>query len=278
MHMPEGPEIYRVAQKLSKAISGKKIISIEFGLERLKGWEEVLINSQITSVKSQAKAMLISTDSGYTIYSHNQLYGRWDIRRSTTAEKKTNRSLRILIETESHTARLYSASDIEVLDAVDLASHPFLSKLGPDLLDKDVSDAQLVEHISSGRFDKRALKHLLLDQSFLSGIGNYLRSEILFEANLHPDTRLGKLSQAKKSELALISRKITERALAQNGITIDYEIAEKLKLEGLTKRQYRHWVFTRDGNPCRRCGSTIIHTRVGGRRLDFCPSCQPELT
>ena len=276
--MPEGPEIYRVAQKLSKAISGKKIISIEFGLERLKGWEEVLINSQITSVKSQAKAMLISTDSGYTIYSHNQLYGRWDIRRSTTAEKKTNRSLRILIETDSHTARLYSASDIEVLDAVDLASHPFLSKLGPDLLDKDVSDTQLVEHISSGRFDRRALKHLLLDQSFLSGIGNYLRSEILFEANLHPDTRLGKLSQAKKSELALISRKITERALAQNGITIDYEIAENLKLEGLTKRQYRHWVFTRDGNPCRRCGSTIIHTRVGGRRLDFCPSCQPELT
>lgn len=276
--MPEGPEIYRVAQKLSKAISGKKIISIEFGLERLKGWEEVLINSQITSVKSQAKAMLISTDSGYTIYSHNQLYGRWDIRRSTTAEKKTNRSLRILIETDSHTARLYSASDIEVLDAVDLASHPFLSKLGPDLLDKDVSDDQLIEHISSGRFDRRALKHLLLDQSFLSGIGNYLRSEILFEANLHPDTRLGKLSQAKKSELALISRKITERALAQNGITIDYEIAENLKLEGLTKRQYRHWVFTRDGNPCRRCGSTIIHTRVGGRRLDFCPSCQPELT
>ena len=276
--MPEGPEIYRVAQKLSKAISGKKIISIEFGLERLKGWEEVLINSQITSVKSQAKAMLISTDSGYTIYSHNQLYGRWDIRRSTTPEKKTNRSLRILIETDSHTARLYSASDIEVLDAVDLASHPFLSKLGPDLLDKDVSDAELIEHISSGRFDRRALKHLLLDQSFLSGIGNYLRSEILFEANLHPDTRLGKLSQAKKSELALISRKITERALAQNGITIDYEIAENLKLEGLTKRQYRHWVFTRDGNPCRRCGSTIIHTRVGGRRLDFCPSCQPELT
>lgn len=276
--MPEGPEIYRVAQKLSKAISGKEIISIEFGLERLKGWEEVLINSQITSVKSQAKAMLISTDSGYTIYSHNQLYGRWDIRRSTTAEKKTNRSLRILIETDSHTARLYSASDIEVLDAVDLASHPFLSKLGPDLLDKDVSDTQLVKHISSGRFDRRALKHLLLDQSFLSGIGNYLRSEILFEANLHPDTRLGKLSQAKKSELALISRKITERALAQNGITIDYEIAENLKLEGLTKRQYRHWVFTRDGNPCRRCGSTIIHTRVGGRRLDFCPSCQPELT
>lgn len=276
--MPEGPEIYRVAQKLSKALSGKKIISIEFGLERLKGWEEVLINSQITSVKSQAKAMLISTDSGYTIYSHNQLYGRWDIRRSTTAEKKTNRSLRILIETDSHTARLYSASDIEVLDAVDLASHPFLSKLGPDLLDKDVSDTQLVEHITSGRFDRRALKHLLLDQSFLSGIGNYLRSEILFEANLHPDTRLGKLSQAKKSELALTSRKITERALAQNGITIDYEIAENLKLEGLTKRQYRHWVFTRDGNPCRRCSSTIIHTRVGGRRLDFCPSCQPELT
>lgn len=276
--MPEGPEIYRVAQKLSKALSKKKVLSIEFGLDRLKGWEEVLINSMITSVRSHGKAMLISTDSGYTIYSHNQLYGRWDIRLSKTAERKTNRSLRILIETSTHTARLYSASDIEVLDAVDLASHPFLSKLGPDLLDFEISENGLVKHITSGRFDRRALQHLLLDQSFLAGIGNYLRSEILFEAGLHPKTRFGNLESKQKQELAIIARKITKRALDQNGITIDYEIAENLKNEGLTKRQYRHWVFTRDGEPCRRCGSTIIHTRVGGRRLDYCPSCQPELT
>ena len=57
------PEIYRVAQKLSKALSNKKVLSIEFGLDRLKGWEEVLINSMITSVRSHGKAMLISTDS-----------------------------------------------------------------------------------------------------------------------------------------------------------------------------------------------------------------------
>ena len=88
--MPEGPEIYRVAQKLSKALSNKKVLSIEFGLDRLKGWEEVLINSVITSVRSHGKAMLISTDSGYTIYSHNQLYGRWDIRLTKTAERKTS--------------------------------------------------------------------------------------------------------------------------------------------------------------------------------------------
>ena len=50
----EGAEIYRVAQKLSKALE-KKVLSIEFGLDRLKGWEEVLINSMITSVRSHGK-------------------------------------------------------------------------------------------------------------------------------------------------------------------------------------------------------------------------------
>ena len=64
--------------------------------------------------------MLIGVDSGLTIYSHNQLYGRWDLRRATTAPKPTNRSLRMLIRTRNHAARLYSASDI----SGDIAGRP----------------------------------------------------------------------------------------------------------------------------------------------------------
>ena len=56
----------------------------------------------------------------------------------------------MLIRTPNHAARLYSASDIEVLDPVGLASHPFLAKLGPDLLDPDQSMRDLIDHVTSG--------------------------------------------------------------------------------------------------------------------------------
>ena len=275
--MPEGPEIHRVAQRLAKALDGQRTEEVRFGLERLRGWESDLTGATVTSVRSRGKAMLIGVDSGLTIYSHNQLYGRWDLRRATTAPKPTNRSLRMLIRTPNHAARLYSASDIEVLDPVGLASHPFLAKLGPDLLDPDQSMRDLIDHVTSGRFDRRRLDYLLLDQAFLAGVGNYLRSEILFESGLHPRRKLGALSADERTRLVEQARTVTQRALDHNGVTVDPALAVRLKEEGIARRRYRHYVFTRDGAPCRRCGSEIQHDRVGGRRVDHCPTCQPSV-
>ena len=51
---------------------------------------------------------------------------------------RTQRQLRVLLETESHRALLYSATDIEMLDSSELASHPFLLRIGPDILDSDL--------------------------------------------------------------------------------------------------------------------------------------------
>ena len=98
--MPEGPEIHRVAQRLAKALDGQRTEEVRFGLERLRGWESDLTGATVTSVRSRGKAMLIGVDSGLTIYSHNQLYGRWDLG-APTAPKPTNRSLRMLIRTRN---------------------------------------------------------------------------------------------------------------------------------------------------------------------------------
>jgi endonuclease-8 len=58
------------------------------------------------------------------------------------------------------------------------------------------------------------------------------------------------------------------------GITVDLELYEQLKDIGLSRGQARHWVFTRNDRPCHQCGELILHTRPGGRRLDYCPTCQ----
>ena len=69
------------------------------------------------------------------MYSHNQLYGRWTVNLKTTELKPTGRTLRLELGTDKHVARLWSATDIMLLEPWMLSGHPYLSKLGPDVAD-----------------------------------------------------------------------------------------------------------------------------------------------
>src|SRR5210317_2292932 len=113
--MPEGPEIRRAADKVAAVLVGKETESVTFGLPRLQRFEERFRGHTVTAVDTRGKAMLTRFDNGLTIYSHNQLYGRWYTVRAPHMPK-TNRQLRIELCTRTHKALLYSASDIDVLD------------------------------------------------------------------------------------------------------------------------------------------------------------------
>ena len=105
--------------------------------------------------------------------------------RKTSKGRKTNRSLRIKLETETHVASLWSATDIELLEPWEVEQHPYIARLGPDVADEEIEYKPVLEQIQNKKFGRR-ICHLLLDQSFLAGVGNYLRSEILFNAGLQP--------------------------------------------------------------------------------------------
>ena len=159
------------------------------------------------AVEPRGKAMLIRFDNGLNIYSHNQLYGKWMVRRARSYPD-TNRQLRLALHTAQKSALLYSASDIEVLPDEALGAHPFLRRIGPDVLDADVSPSQITQRLQDKAFYRRQLAILLLDQHFLCGLGNYLRSEILFDAGIYPtcrptDCSLGSLKHLGESAIAL---------------------------------------------------------------------------
>jgi endonuclease-8 len=123
-------------------------------------------------------------------------------------------------------------------------------------------------------FRRRRLTSLLLDQGFLAGIGNYLRSEILFVGQTHPSLRPTDCSQEQIEQLARAAIQLSRQSYQTGGITTDLELAETLRRQGASRRQYRFWVFGRDEEPCYKCGTLIIKDEIGGRRLYFCPSCQ----
>ncbi len=271
--MPEGPEIRRAADQIAKAIVERPITSVFFAFDHLKRYETVLKEQQVTAVQTKGKAMLIRFSNQLNIYSHNQLYGVWMIR-SLHDYPQTARQLRLAIHSDKKSALLYSASDIEVLDEVAVLHHPFLSKLGPDVLDAETTPAQIAERLLDTRFHRRRLVSLLLDQHFLCGLGNYLRSEILFVARVHPTFRPQDCSQKQILKLAEASIAVTHQSYVSKGITNDLQLAQQLKAEGKRRSDYRHFVFGRQGKPCYICGTPIVKEMLAGRRLYSCPTCQ----
>lgn len=271
--MPEGPEIHRAAHRLRKALEGKVITHVECPYTTIRGQEHRFLEQEVLQVKARSKAMLMYIGDD-VLYSHNQLYGRWTVQKKTSKERKTNRSLRIKLETETHVACLWSATDIELLEPWQVENHPYIARLGPDVADEEIESKSVLEQIQNTKFGGRQLCHLLLDQSFLAGVGNYLRSEILFNARLHPTRKLKSLTQDEQTRFADSAILTTRLAYVQKGATVDKDLYDLLREQGMSRRQARHYVFTRDGLNCHACEGLISHTRLSGRRLDYCPNCQ----
>lgn len=272
--MPEGPEIRIAADKLERAIAGRVTTSVYFAFEVLKPLQRQLTGLRVLNVETRGKAMLTRFENDWVIYSHNQLYGRWMISRAGVMPN-TKRQLRLAIHNHEKSALLYSASDIEVLTADQLCRHPFLSKLGPDCLSHDISTGLIVDRLRSPEFGKRQLAGLLLDQSFIAGLGNYLRAEILYFAAIHPKTIPANCSDKQLNRLAKYIKKLPRRSYSSGGVVNPPALVKVLKSKGkMRKSQYRFSVYKRDGMACYQCGQVIESLVTGGRKMYFCPGCQ----
>lgn len=271
--MPEGPEIRTSADQIAAALIDRPVTEMFFAFDRLKSYETQFIGHCVTAVQTRGKGMVICFSNQLYIYSHNQLYGRWYVRKSHSYPQ-TNRQLRLAIHNTKKSALLYSASEIEVLQQSELATHPFLSRIELDVLDQAVTPEQIEARFRDKRFYRRQLPILLLDQHFLGGLGNYLRSEILFVARVFPSLRPIDCSEAKIHALAQAVLTITQQSYQTKGITNDLTLAMQLKAQGQKRSDYRHYVFNRENCPCFVCGTLIVKEILAGRRLYYCPHCQ----
>src|SRR3546814_10175256 len=96
--MPEGPALRRAADRLANAFVGERMVSAWFAFPALKRFEKSLRGAVIESITPHGKALLTRFDNGWTLYSHNQLYGVWRI--ADAGERPdTKRSLRVALET-----------------------------------------------------------------------------------------------------------------------------------------------------------------------------------
>lgn len=262
--MPEGPEIRRAADKLEAAVGGELLTEAWFAFEALKPFEAMLVGKTIERIETRGKAMLTHFSNGLTLYSHNQLYGVWRVVKANNVPQ-TQRVLRVKLQTAKKAILLYSASDIEILDQAQLEQHPFLLRVGPDVLDETLTVALVKARLLSPRFRRRQFSGLLLDQAFLAGLGNYLRVEILWEAALAPQHRAEDLSEAQAERLATALLAIPRLSYRTRGQ------GDENKHHGAV---FSFKVFHRAGEPCERCGGIIERTNLSSRPFYGCPRCQ----
>jgi len=143
-----------------------------------------------------------------------------------------------------------------------------LQRLGPEPFDPAFDAAYLRSKL--GR-SQRTIKTALLDQALVAGVGNIYADESLFAAGIRPQTPCSRLKtpQLQRLQAALVA--VLEQSIGAGGTTF----SDFRDLSGINGNYGgMAWVYRRGGQPCRRCGSTINRTVLGGRSSHWCPGCQ----
>ena len=176
--------------------------------------------------------------------------------------------VRVRLLTDTAVADLRGPTACEVLDPAQVDA--VIAKLGPDPQVDDSQDAE-DRFVSIVRRKPTAIALLLMDQSVVSGIGNVYRAELLFRARQNPHTP-GK--QVPEETVRALWRDWVHllRIGVETGqmMTMD-DLDEQSYRKAMANRDDRHWVYKREGLPCRVCGTNIVMEELGGRKLYWCP-------
>ncbi len=287
--MPELPEVETIKTGLSKLLPGLKITKVDFDWPKSfpnanSDIEEFLIGAKIGKVNRRAKVLLIELDSKYSLIIHLKMTGQLIYRsrnESFGAGHPTDsligelpdRSTRVTFELDNGAKLFFNDQRkfgwIRLIPTVEVPSIDFFKKVGPEPLEVNFTAKDLFERLQ--RRKNTSIKAALLDQSVVAGIGNIYADESLWGAKIHPATLVKNVSRQKVNKLLYELKYVLNLSIQRGGSTDKNYVNHEGK-----KGSYLSFarVFRREGQPCPRCGTTIIKTRVAGRGTHLCPKCQ----
>ncbi len=271
--MPELPEVETVVRGLRAPLIGRTIQDVWYERPKVIGapgpeeFSTRIIGQTFRAINRRAKYIVCDLDHDILAI-HLKMTGRLYVSDESN-HLDEDRWVRFRLELDNQ--QRLNFSDARRFGRVYLAAsvNDIAPELGPEPLEDgftvDVLRARL-----AGRH--RAIKGLLLDQSFVAGVGNIYADEALYRARLHPLRPADDLTDDEISRLHE-----TIRAALSAGI--DYEgasVSWYRKPDGTRGESQEHfYVYGREGQPCLRCGQLIEKIRVAQRGTHYCPSCQP---
>jgi endonuclease-8 len=272
--MPEGDTVFRAAQALQRALAGQTVARFESVYPKLNRVAEdhPIVGRTVETVSARGKHLLIAFSGDLVLHTHMRMNGSWHLYRPGVRWQRPAQEMRVLVATVAVIAVGFNVPIAELLTSRDLARHPALRTLGPDLLSAAFDGAEVIRRMRVRGRD--AVADVLLDQRVVAGIGNVFKSEILFLAGIEPFTPVAALTDADLERLVGISREQLAANVMTRSQTLSHSITRSTT-RSLDPNK-RLWVYARGGKPCRRCG-TMIQVKKSGidaRLTYWCPQCQ----
>ena len=264
--MPELPEVETIARKLKPALVGRTILSAELFWSRTletpspRKFKEQVGGQIIQDVGRRAKYFILHL-TDYKLLIHLRMSGDLLIKDSTVSPEKHDR---LRLKLSDNNALVFN--DTRKFGRVWLTADldEVVGKLGPEPLTREFTTEWLFGALRS---KQRQLKPLLLDQTFLAGLGNIYTDEALNIARLHPNAASDSVTRKQVEALHEAIRQVLKEGIRRNGASFDW-----VYRGGEFQNHFR--VYDREGKPCPRCGTKIVRLVVGQRGTHICPNCQ----
>jgi len=265
--MPELPEVETIKRELKLAVLGKKINEVcvhnpkvirEPGIEKFK---KGLQGATIKNILRKAKVLILELSNGKSLVIHLKMTGQLvypgDGKKARVSFHLSDGKM-----LDFNDQRLFA--DLRLMD--DWRNLKFIQGLGPEPFDLD--SEQFKEMLDK---KKTQIKPLLMDQAFISGVGNLYAAEALFRARISPLRPAHSLTDKEKILLLKEIQDTLKEAIEYKGSSVDQYVQLTGKPGGYVKF---HKVYDRQGKPCLVCKTPIKRIAQGGRGTYFCPRCQ----
>jgi endonuclease-8 len=272
--MPEGDTIYRAAQALDRALAGRLVTRFESVYPAVMRIAEdrTVVGRTIESVSARGKHLLIAFSGDLVLRTHMRMNGSWHLYRPGVRWQRPARDMRVLVATAEAIAVGFNVPVAELLTGRELTRHAELRALGPDWLAPAFDRQEVLRRMRSRRGD--AIGDVLLNQRVAAGIGNVLKSEILYLAGIHPFTPVFRLGDDDLETLADVAREQLAANVMSRSQTLSPFTGRRTTRS--MNPNSKLWVYGRSGKPCRRCGRAIQARKTGldARITYWCPNCQ----
>jgi len=269
--MPELPEVQTVLSTLERQIKNKKIKDIDILYRNIidgdvKSFKNRLIGQHFRSFKRRGKYLLFEMDD-VTLVSHLRMEGKYFIQ---CKDEEIKKHTHVIFTLDNNKQLRYN--DVRKFGRMELISkdkdYKDFKDLGPEPFSKDFNLKYCNNFVKNYN---HPAKELLLNQSFVAGIGNIYADEILYACKIHPLTKSILLSDNDFKNIIKYTRLILSKAIKAGGTTIR-SYTSSLGVTG----KFQLSLNCHTMKKCKKCKSNIKKIRVGGRGTYYCPKCQKE--
>ena len=286
--MPELPEVEIVRRSLDKKIKQEKVIKVIVRNRNLRfkipsNFAIFLKDQKITKVERISKYLILYLSNKNYCVIHLGMSGTIHIIENKKKKLFTNTSFYsspLLPKKHNHLEIIFKNFKVvyndprrfgffQIIEDKKLLTKRF-SHLGPEPFDPKFDENYVIRFLNK---KKKKIKNFLLDQNFVSGIGNIYASEILFLSKINPNKKARFINKIECKEIVKNSKKVLSDAINKGGSSIK-DFKNVLGKEGNFQKNFK--VYQRDGLVCKRslCGGFIKKKNISNRSTFFCNNCQ----